>query len=649
MCDQTFMAATFGPCDSCSKPSPLMNIYIKNEPINYCSFCVEVVRNVFLSASLNSCHIISLGTNICRGGGARAERQHHGLAHTAGRPSVCPSVLPPTSLSVCLFAVCLFVCGGRLSKMACQGLQKGETLASLKRESDNLKKKLEEERGKLNDVELHQVAEKVEVLGALSIKTRRVLKGHGNKVLCMDWCKDKRRMVSSSQDGKVIVWDAFTLNKEHGVTLPCTWVMACAYAPSGCAVACGGLDNKCSVFPLSLDKNENLNTKKKSVAMHTNYVSGCTFTNSDMQGCDKKANVWDMRSGQNIQSFESHESDINCVKYYPSGDAFASASDDATCRFYDLRADREVAVYQKDSIIFGASTVDFSMSGRLLFTGYNDYTINIWDVLKGTRVSVLFGHENRISRVRVSPDGTALCSASWDNTLRVSRTFPTQPHVHVEKHCLPTQIKGQDTLEQFLNTRPKMLCGLWKETLALAEDYLYLCCTSPRPAPPPPSESAAAMRRVAQDMEKQHQARFHSLAQTFLKQCGPDPCSSLRKVMEELVGDGHLNWGRVVSIFTFTGVLARQLLEQKSTKPGLDPGQGQEPGQGPASCRGLAETIADYLGEEKRDWLLENDGWEGFCKFADSAREVSQDSSMKTALFAAAGVGLAGLTFLLVR
>lgn len=32
------------------------------------------------------------------------------------------------------------------------------------------------------------------------------------------------------------------------------------------------------------------------------------------QGCDKKANVWDMRSGQNIQSFESHESDVNCVK-----------------------------------------------------------------------------------------------------------------------------------------------------------------------------------------------------------------------------------------------------------------------------------------------------------------------------------------------
>ncbi|KAM7406373.1 hypothetical protein PAMP_000752 [Pampus punctatissimus] len=193
-----------------------------------------------------------------------------------------------------------------------------------------------------------------------------------------------------------------------------------------------------------------------------------------------------------------------------------------------------------------------------------------------------------------------------------------------------------------------MSCGLWKETQALAEDYLS-SCTCPHPAPPPPSESAAAMRRLAQDMETQHQARFHSLAQTFLRQCGLDPCSGLRKVMEELVGDGHLNWGRVVSLFTFTGVLARLLLEQKGMKPGLDPGQGQELGQVPGNSRGLAETIADYLGEEKKDWMLENDGWEGFCTFSRNAREMNQDSSMKTALFAAAGVGLAGLTFLLVR
>ncbi|CAL8243413.1 unnamed protein product [Lota lota] len=195
-----------------------------------------------------------------------------------------------------------------------------------------------------------------------------------------------------------------------------------------------------------------------------------------------------------------------------------------------------------------------------------------------------------------------------------------------------------------------MSCRLWKETLAIAEDYLSLCNASTRPAPPPPSESASAMWRLSQDMERQHYARFQSLAQNFLCQCGPDACASLRKVMEELVGDGQLNWGRVVSLFTFTGVLARQLLEKEGVQLRLDPGMGGPLGQVPGrSCRGLAETIADYLGEEKRDWLLENGGWEGFRKFSCISREVNQESSMKTALFAAAGVGIAGLTFLLVR
>lgn len=33
-----------------------------------------------------------------------------------------------------------------------------------------------------------------------------------------------------------------------------------------------------------------------------------------LQGCDKKAMVWDMRSGQCVQAFETHESDVNSVR-----------------------------------------------------------------------------------------------------------------------------------------------------------------------------------------------------------------------------------------------------------------------------------------------------------------------------------------------
>ena len=55
-----------------------------------------------------------------------------------------------------------------------------------------------------------------------------------------------------------------------------------------------------------------------------------------------------------------------------------------------------------------------------MFGGYNDYTVNIWDALKGTRSAILYGHDNRVSCLRISPDGTSLCTGSWDYTLRVS-------------------------------------------------------------------------------------------------------------------------------------------------------------------------------------------------------------------------------------
>lgn len=36
----------------------------------------------------------------------------------------------------------------------------------------------------------------------------------------------------------------------HAIPLRSSWVMTCAYAPSGNFVACGGLDNICSIYSL---------------------------------------------------------------------------------------------------------------------------------------------------------------------------------------------------------------------------------------------------------------------------------------------------------------------------------------------------------------------------------------------------------------
>ena len=70
---------------------------------------------------------------------------------------------------------------------------------------------------------------------------------------------------------------------------------------------------------------------------------------------------------------------------------------------------------QSEQVLCGITSVGFSVSGRLLFAGYDDFECKVWDVLRGERVGSLNGHENRVSCLGVSNDGISLCTGSWDS------------------------------------------------------------------------------------------------------------------------------------------------------------------------------------------------------------------------------------------
>ena len=112
-------------------------------------------------------------------------------------------------------------------------------------------------------------------------------------------------------------------------------------------------------------------------------------------------------------------------RFFPNGNAIGTGSDDASCRLFDLRADRELNQYTHDNIQSGITSIAFSASGRLLFAGYDDFNVNIWDTLKGDRVGTLSGHENRVSCLGVSGDGLALCTVSRGGDRGAVTTFLT--------------------------------------------------------------------------------------------------------------------------------------------------------------------------------------------------------------------------------
>jgi WD40 repeat protein len=84
-----------------------------------------------------------------------------------------------------------------------------------------------------------------------------LLCGRTGKVYSCQWnASDNFRLLSAAQDGKLIVWNALSSLKEHVVPLRTSWVMSCAYSPSGLLVAGSGLERVCTVYRLPPIKDQ---------------------------------------------------------------------------------------------------------------------------------------------------------------------------------------------------------------------------------------------------------------------------------------------------------------------------------------------------------------------------------------------------------
>ncbi|KAL2939424.1 Guanine nucleotide-binding protein subunit beta-2 [Bienertia sinuspersici] len=309
----------------------------------------------------------------------------------------------------------------------------------------------------------------------------RTLQGHTGKVYSLDWTPEKNRIVSASQDGRLIVWNALTSQKTHAIKLPCAWVMTCAFSPTGQSVACGGLDSVCSIFNLNspTDRDGNLPVSK-TLSGHKGYVSCCQYipdedthliTSSGDQtcilwdtttglrtsvfggefqsghtsdvlsisisrtssktfvsgSCDSTARLWDTRvASRAVRTFYGHEGDVNAVQFFPDGHRFGTASDDGTCRLFDIRTGHQLQVYYQphgENEVPHAKTIAFSVSGRLLFAGYSNGACYVWDTLLAKVVldlgSLQNSHTGRISCLGLSADGSALCTGSYDTNLKI--------------------------------------------------------------------------------------------------------------------------------------------------------------------------------------------------------------------------------------
>jgi len=232
-------------------------------------------------------------------------------------------------------------------------------------------------------------------------------------------------------------------------------------------IASGGLDNICSIYSLKPEANKDGPIKvARELTGHGGYLGCCKFL-SEAQiltgSGDWTSVLWDIEKITKIQTFVDHDGDVvdialhedkksfvtascdssckahditsgksthcfygnldvdfNAVSFFPNFLAFGAGAEDGISHLFDLRSERELQTYTPDGKPSGITSVDFSKSGRYLFCGCDDATVQVFDSLTGKKLWGLDGgHDQRVSCLSVNTDGSALLTGSWDNLLKI--------------------------------------------------------------------------------------------------------------------------------------------------------------------------------------------------------------------------------------
>ncbi|XP_042346017.1 induced myeloid leukemia cell differentiation protein Mcl-1b [Plectropomus leopardus] len=139
------------------------------------------------------------------------------------------------------------------------------------------------------------------------------------------------------------------------------------------------------------------------------------------------------------------------------------------------------------------------------------------------------------------------------------------------------------------------------------------------------------MKRVVEDVLEKHRYAYNGMVNKLSLDNRGDDASFVGAVAKSLFADGTTNWGRVASLVAFGAVVCQHMKEK-----------------GRENCVELVgQEISTYLLADQRDWLVKNNGWDGFVEFF---RVADPESTVRNTLMAFAGFAGIGATLaLLIR
>jgi Prp8 binding protein len=202
-------------------------------------------------------------------------------------------------------------------------------------------------------------------------------------------------------------------------------VYALAYDATGESLVSGGFDSTCFLWNASGScENYNILQGHKNAILDVCWSEEHVATAS----ADKTLGWFHANTGVRVKRLVGHAGIVNAVD--AAGPLLLSASDDCTCKLWDVRIRRgETGSLEHD---YQVTSVAFADETHMVYTGGIDNVIVAWDVRKQEKVFAMKGHADTITCLALHPKGTHLLSNSMDGTIK---SWDIRPFVTGKRHA----------------------------------------------------------------------------------------------------------------------------------------------------------------------------------------------------------------------
>eukprot|EP00835_Amoeboradix_gromovi_P000289 NODE_10_length_47437_cov_0.363429.p7 type:complete len:552 gc:universal NODE_10_length_47437_cov_0.363429:41566-39911(-) len=213
--------------------------------------------------------------------------------------------------------------------------------------------------------------------------TTRELIGHSGPVYDIEFSRDERFMMSSSQDSSIRLWSLLNYTNMavyQGHQYP-VWDIDMGNQMTYFVSA--SMDGTCRlwstdrVVPLRMFVGHLSDVDCVKLHDNANYVlSGSS---------DRTCRLWDSCTGKSVRLFTGHDAPINVIQYSPDGRVMACASQ-STIYIWDIAECKLLGkcVGHEDLI----TSLAFDKLGNLLTSGGLDGSVCIWDIMNSSELMV---------------------------------------------------------------------------------------------------------------------------------------------------------------------------------------------------------------------------------------------------------------------